>query len=306
MTNYYHDIPMIVSDYLGDKSLNYKVDGLIINSKLFSTSNSVTYNYRLFKKESDKIKKANKKVLINLDRIIPENEIELFKEIVLMSIELCDYLIYSDLAVLNIVPKSLQYKLIYDPKTLICSKEEFNVFPTNAFISNELSFKEIKEIATGEKKIMLDVFGYLRLMYSRRPLLSLCMPKGKIKTNTLYNLKEETRNECYKIYETKRLKDNYGTYIYNYSVYVLFKELFEIIDNVKLIRINALFLEDKIEKTISIYNKVINSYKKNGINNEEIEFYYNKITSFIENNHLIIDRGFLDQESVLLKEACDE
>lgn len=306
MKSIYKNIPLIVSDYLGSESLKLKVDGLIINSKLFSTSNTITFNYSDFKKEADKIKKANKKVLINLDRIIPENEIDLFKKVLNLSIELCDYLIYSDYATLNIIPNSLHYKLIYDPKTLVCSAPEFEQIPTNSFISGELSFSEIKEISNSNKMLMLDVFGYQRMMYSRRPLLSLCMPRGKAKTNTLYNLKEETRDIAYKIYETKRSKGNYGTFIYNYGVYVLFKELVEILDNTQMIRINAIFLENIVEKIVNIYSKLLADYKKDLLDNDKIDLYYEKIVSILENNHIEIDRGFLDQESVLLKENNDE
>lgn len=302
----FYNHPIVVSDYINDNSLKLKCDGLIINSRLYSTFNDETFPLTKIQSLIKKIKDNKKKVLINVNRIIPENEIEKYKEIILSLIDVIDYMIYSDLGLLNIIPSDKYDKLIYDSKTLICSKEELNVFPTKAFISQSLSFEEIKDFLNGDINFAIDVFGYLEIMYSRRPLLSLVLPRGRAKTNTLYNLKEETRNENYKIYETKRQKNNYGTFIYNDGIYVLLKELKEIINKVFLIRINSMFLTDIIDKIVTVYNKYLNDLYKGTLDNYKEEFYYAKINSILENNHLKMTRGFLDQESILLKEDSNE
>ena len=305
MNKNYEYVPFIITDYVSEESLKYKCDGLIINSKLYSTFNDVTFSLYEILPIVKKIKESKKKVFINVNRIIPENEIDNFKKIVLQVIDSCDYLIYSDLAVLSIIPDNLHNKLIYDSKTLICNKEELDTMETKTFISQSLSFSEIKEIKS-EKKYCLDVFGYLEMMYSRRPLLSLVMPRGKVKTNTLYSLKEETRTESYKIYETKRQKNNYGTFIYNEGIYCLLKELKDIKDNVFLIRINSMFLTNITEKIVNVYSKYLNELSKDTLDNYKEEFLYAKINSILENCHLKLTRGFLDQESVLLKVNNDD
>ena len=306
MIKNYEYIPLIISDYLNDNSLKLKCDGLIINSKLFSTFNDVTFSLYEISSIIKKIKDSKKKVIINVNRIIPENEVDNFKKIISSLITSVDYLIYSDLAVLNIIPKSLHYKLIYDSKTLICNKEELSAFPTNAFISQALSFSEIKEFEKGEKKYCLDVFGYLEMMYSRRPLLSLVMPRGKVKSNTLYTLKEETRSEAYKIYETKRQKTNYGTFVYHSGIYAILKELKDIKDNILIIRVNSMFLGNIIDKVINIYSKYLTEIARDTLDSYKEEFFLAKLNSLLENNHLSLTRGFLDQESVLLKEDSND
>ena len=236
-TNDYNKIPLIIADYLGEESLKLKCDGLIINSKLYSTYNDVTFSVYEISSIIKSIKDSKKKVLLNVNRIIPENEIEKFESIIKGLINQVDYLIYSDLSVLKIVDKRDYDKLIYDSKTLICNKEELSIFPTKAFLSQSLSFNEIKDFCSVDKNFCLDVFGYIEMMYSRRPLLSLVVPRGKVRTNTLYSLKEETRDEYYNIYETKRLRNNYGTFVYSGSCYVLLKELKDIFGNIDFIRI---------------------------------------------------------------------
>ena len=306
MANNYRYVPLLVSDYIDDTSLKMKCDGLIVNSKLFSTFNDVTYTLHELNSIVKKIKDNKKKALLNLNRIIPENEITKFKDILLNVINKFDYIIYSDLAVLSILSGSYYDKLIYDAKTLICNKEELEVFETDAFISQALSINEIKDFTDSDKMFCLDAFGYLEMMYSRRPLLSLVMPRGKAKTNTLYDLKEETRSNSYKIYEVKRNKTNYGTFIYNEGIYVLIKELKDIINNVKIIRINSMFLTNIIDKVVGIYHKYLVDYERDDLDNYKEEYYYERIMSILENNHLKATRGFLDQESVLLKENTDE
>ena len=207
-----------------------------------------------------------------------------------------DYIIYSDYSVLTKVSKKDYDKLIYDPKTLVCTKEELEVIKTKSFISSELSFNEIKDFNNSNKAICLDAFGYRQMMYSRRPLLSLVMPKGKVKSNKLYDLVEETRDDRYKIYEVKRSKVNFGTFIYNKGVYCLFDGLKEI-NNLSFVRINGMFFNSLVKDVILVvcneYYNLLNGGKYN----------YSNILNALKENNILIDNTFLGRESVLLKEC---
>lgn len=286
-------MPLLITDYLKKESLNLKVDGLIINSSLYSTFNDSVFSLSEIKKISKEIKKNNFKLIINCDRIIPENEIVLFQEFInqIKKIDF-DYFIYSDYAVLNLFDYKDYDKLIYDSKTLVCTKEELEVIPTKSFISSELSLDEIKCFNTSTKEYAVDAFGYRQMMYSRRPLLSLVLPKGKAKTNNLYDLVEETRDEKYKIYETKRNKYNYGTFVYNKGVYCLFEELKEL-KNINFIRLNSMFLGDIIEDIATEYYKLFNEKK----------YEFETILRVLDEHQISIDNTFLTRESVLLKEC---
>ena len=48
--------PLIFTDYLSDASFDCKVDGLIINSSLYSTFNDVVFSYTEIKNLVKKIK----------------------------------------------------------------------------------------------------------------------------------------------------------------------------------------------------------------------------------------------------------
>lgn len=285
---------ILITDYLSLDSLKLKVDGLIINSSLFSTFNDKTFSLNQIKKIALEIKNNNYLLIINCDRIIPENEIEIFDSFINAIKKLpFDYIIYSDYAILNYFDKSEYHKLIYDSKTLVCSKEELSVIPTKSFISSEISFEEIKTFDES-KGFAIDAFGYRQMMYSRRPLLSLVLPRNKAKCNTLYDLIEETRNDRYKIYEVKRNKYNYGTFIYNKGIYLLFNELKEL-NNIEIIRLNSMFLGDVINDVAREYYNLLHLDSYNDLKIKKI------LSEKLPN--ITIDNTFLDRESVLIKES---
>ena len=293
-------MPILITDYLSNESLKLKVDGLIINSSLYSTFNDNVFSLTEIKNISKKIKEKGYLVIINCDRIIPQSEITLFYKFLDEIKKLpFDYLIYSDYSVLSFFDESSYDKLIYDSKTLVCTKEELEVIPTHSFISSELSLDEIKRFNESKKQFCLDCFGYRQMMYSRRPLLTLVLPHGKAKTNKLYDLVEETRDENYKIYETKRNKYNYGTFIYNKGVYCLFEELkseMNCFNNIFIIRLNSMFLSNIIQEVSLEYYKLVHGVDTN----------YQNILDVLALNNLKIDNSFLARESILLKEKEDE
>lgn len=293
-------MPILITDYLSNESLELKVDGLIINSSLYSTFNDNVFSLTEIKNISKKIKAKGYLVIINCDRIIPQSEITLFYKFLDEIKKLpFDYLIYSDYSVLSFFDESSYDKLIYDSKTLVCTKEELEVIPTHSFISSELSLDEIKKFNESKKQFCLDCFGYRQMMYSRRPLLTLVLPQGKAKPNKLYDLVEETRDENYKIYETKRNKYNYGTFIYNKGVYCLFEELkseMNCFNNIFIFRLNSMFLSNIIQEVSLEYYKLVHGMDTN----------YQNILDVLALNNLKIDNSFLARESILLKEKEDE
>ena len=287
---------LLITDYQSNKSLNLKVDCLIINSNLYSTFNGKTFSLSEIIDLVPIIKTNNYQVIINCDRIIPENEVLNFKKFINKILKLnVDYIIYSDYSILSFVSKEYYDNLIYDPKTLVCTKEELEVIPTKSFISSEISLDEIKNFNDANKSYCLDVFGYRQMMYSRRPLLSLCLPKGKVKSNVLYDLSEETRDERYKIFETKRNRYNYGTFVYNKGIFCIFDQLKDL-KNISLIRLNSMFLEDIIDIISEEYYKLVHNLDSN----------FETILKVLDDNKYTVDNTFLNRESVLLKEGNNE
>ncbi len=288
-----------IVDFQNEKYIEeYEVDGFIINSSLYSCFNGVCYELEDINRLTRLIKKYNKDVYINVDRIIQEDEIELLKEF-LNKLETYDYLIYSDIAFLNIFDD--YNKLIYDPKTLVASSYEKNIWEElniKSFIANELSIDELI-LMKDKTKLNLMVYGYHQMMYSYRPLLSLY--KEFIKennnlvldsdlTNEILYLKEELRDDKYLVYQS-----NHGTFVYTSYIYAFFKELIEFKDYLDIVRFNSFNInEEKMIEVIKLYRQLFN--------NSDVNELYQQLL-MIEKN---ISSGFLTKSSVLLKGDSDE
>jgi len=285
----------ILVDILSSERLSeYNAKGYIAASLEYSCHNGKTFSLNELKKVSEYVKENNKIFVVNIDRIIEEDELDKLHTYLdqLLTLDI-DYFIYSDFAILRyFLKKGLTKKLIYDPKTLITNYYDANIhakeFNSLVAISNELTLDEIKEVSKA-KNCLMEVYGFHQMFYSRRALLS-NYAKFKNFSDNLQNeklvIKEENRDNLYIIYESK-----HGTFIYTPYIYCLFKELSELPD-LKFIRINSNFLEeDKIIQVVNIYNELLLDFTKK-----------DELYAKLQEIDARIDSGFLYKKSILLKE----
>lgn len=277
-----------------DNLEKYNAHGLIAASLEYSTHNDKSFTLDEIK-TLNKFAKANNKIfIVNIDRIIEEEELEAVYNYIDKLLELeIDYFIYSDFAILSyFLKKKLTKKLIYDPKTMITNYYEadfHNSFNSLVAINNELTLSEIKEVVKA-KNTMMEVYGFHQMFYSRRALLSNYEKfRGEELglTDKKLIIEEEKRDHSYPIYESK-----HGTFIYTSYIYCLFKELSELQDLV-FIRVNPTFLkEEKVFQVLDIYSELLEDFSK-------AEELYEKL-KLVDSR---IDSGFLYKKSVLLKEG---
>ena len=288
---------LVVCDY-DDKLVNSNADGFIFNSKEFSCYPSKTMTstelINLFPR------KSKKKYLLNIDSIIEEDEIDTLKKYLQTFFPLFDYIIYSDYAVLLLITQmfgdSAKDKLIYDSKTLVCSSKEASMIDTKTFISSELSYDEVENILanSSDGKIAINVCGFHRIMYSKRPLLSLYNDFSKesiLSRNQMYDLKEEIRSEKYKIIETEK-----GTFIYTPYAFYFKKPLSDIKRKVFMLRISNPIIDQKsLSKygDLRLLEELIDLYKD----------YFEGREVNIDNSLIDFKEGFLTEKLYLLKGA---
>ena len=215
----------IIVDYQKDTIFNNDIYGYIVNSFEYSINCFNRFKYQEVYEALNKIKENNKTSFLCIDKLIEENELDDFKKYVESFMGLFDYLIFSDLSVLNFVDESLYNKLLYDPKTLISSSNELKFYKDlgiDCFIANELSKDEILKMITNGAVINMMVTGRVLMMYSRRPLVSLykefssndLIEKNK-DDSYFYYLKEELRDEFYPVVENENGTFIFSDYIYN-------------------------------------------------------------------------------------------
>lgn len=276
---------------------NYNCDGIIVHSEEYSCYNDDKFVFSELEEVVNKIKAYEKLAILDVDRIISENDVDNVTTYLENVYQLFDYFIYSDMAIYYFFDeKGLLEKLIYDPKTLVASTKELSVYNetgVKVILANELSFEEIKDIACYEK-VCLQAYGYHQMFYSRRNLISLYKEYFSLEEsvkNKKFYLEEEIRNDLYPIYES-----SHGTFIYTNYIYCAFLELLEIKNNLEMIRINGIFLDD--EK----YLKVINLYKSLLDGEKDPLVLYQELVDIDSN----VSKGFLLNKSVLLKREENE
>ncbi len=281
----------IIVDLMSENLANYhQADGIIINSQEYSCYNGFTVSFPNLTSLSAKIKIEGKIAILNIDRIMEEHDLEEFTKYLDQVLPLFDFFIYGDMAVVSYFREHHQLqKLIFDGKTLIASSFDIAYYQKQeitCFLANELSLPEIKAIAEKEQ-FALEVYGYHQIFYSRRELLTLYQEFRSNKEsleNELLLLKEELRDDYYKIYQGK-----HGTFIYTPTIYAMFEELLELKNSITYIRINGIFLEEQaVLKALDCYSQLLQG---EAITKEALKAINPNISS-----------GFLVNKSILLKD----
>ncbi|HPN61301.1 MAG TPA: U32 family peptidase, partial [Bacilli bacterium] len=224
---------------------NYQADGFILNDPDFSCFPENEFSLEQITNIIYQLKRKNKLVFINVDRIIEEEELNILHNRLkwYLTFEI-DYFIYGDFAVFSYLHElNPQQKLIYNSQTLITNDFDarfYHHLHQLVMISNELNFDEIKQISLVGNGVM-EVYGFHQIFYSRRQLLSTFQKYKKIQysfSNRRLDLQEEQRNERYSIFEAAK-----GTFIYTPYRYCLFKELNELKNHLVFIKISGAFID---------------------------------------------------------------
>lgn len=236
------------------------VDGVIIGNKF-----TVGFNYTLddITKIVRYCQRVNKKVYIVMDDFICEDDlIELNSYLEFISSLDVDGIYFHDLAVYDAASTfNLKNKLIYDGKTVLCNSLESAYYLSKGInsvvISRELTKEEVLSIITSNpNRVDLQIFGHLRLSYSKRRFVSNYLKQINrpydIAGKDDFFLREELRD-----YKLPVIEDENGTRVY--SDYIL--EMYDEINNFKpyLKRgiIDTLFINDaEVLQVVRDYRKV--------------------------------------------------
>ncbi len=196
--------------------------------------------------------KHNFYLLIN--RILDNKALnELEKELKKINTIYLKGIFFEDLGVLSVIDKSIEK--IYFPNHFATNYLSINAFLKRGIdsvvISNEITLEEIEEILKKvDKNVILPVYGYNQIMYSRRNLIT--------NYNKEFNLKLSLNNEIKEQVTHKKLKikeNEFGTIIFDEHIYNNLT-LLNLKENIKFYYINTTFLEiDEIFKTLENKNE---------------------------------------------------
>ncbi len=187
--------------------------------------------------EINNVNVSNKFVLIN--RVLESKDIDNLRKI-LPKLEV-DGIFFEDVGVYNLIKE-----LNLDIKTILFQ----NHFNTNSFsvnfwldrvdsvvISNELTYDELKEIVNKSKKsVVLNLYGYNQVMYSRRLLLS----NWSDEFNIPYKDKNVIEDVATHV-RFRAIENEYGTVMYSDKIFNG-KELLDL-DNVLFFYVNSMMID---------------------------------------------------------------
>ena len=192
----------------------------------------------------------HKKAFIVMDNFISEDEkmavydyLDFVDELNVDGVFFHDFGIYAAAKSYNMINK-----LIYDGKSVLCNSLDAAFLLDKGLdslvISRELTFSEVKEILKNHSgKIDMQVFGHLRMSYSKRRFLSNYLKQINKEYDVLnketLSLVEEQRD-----YKMPIMEDDSGTFIYTDYIFEMFDEISQLKNDLRYGIIDTLFIEN--------------------------------------------------------------
>ena len=262
-----------------DKYNDKDIKGLIFGFKDLSVNNNLYLDIDSLK---DIIKDINSKfeIWISLNKIMHNKDLELLENtlIELDKLKITGILFY-DLGVLNICKRlNLNIKLSIYQDHLNASINSNNFYYNKgveySLVTNDITIDEVLDINNKSNiKMMVNVYGYLPIFYSRRYLVSNYMEYiNKDKLDYIYYLKD--KDDYYPIVE-----EDYGTTVYTKYPINLIKYI-DKLNSIEYIILNSNYI-DKNE-FMSVLDKYIN---KDIDDNDNYEGFSNTKTIYTVKNY---------------------
>ncbi len=189
-----------------------------------------------------------------INRLLTKDDLDQLSDVLIQINPFIKGIFLEDLGVLEVLDKlDLPGEKIYFANHFGTNYASINAFLKRGFdsmvVSNEITKEEIKEIlAKVDKEVILQVYGYNQIMYSRRTLITNYNQEYDLNLALDSTIEENITKKKLKIKENP-----YGTVIFDENIYNNL-ELLEFKENVKFYYINTTDL--KVEDVLNaIENK---------------------------------------------------
>ncbi len=276
----------MIFTYLYDlDEIDKMADGMIVSLDRYSFNDGKLFT----KDEILSIKESTKKaVILDISALYHDRELSELK-IILKDLKSLDYFLFQDFSLIEVFRElGIINKAIYAPETFITNHLDQEFFKdlgiNKLLISREITKDDILSILKnkGNTKYAYQIFGYIMMFYSyRKHFTNYNLEYNlnlKLKNRFDLSLKEETRDEKYRVIE-----DDISFRIYRDKIfdgYSLFRETKEI----DYLILNRIFIpNDLYFDTLALYKGEL-----------DYSIYLSKYND-------LFDSGFLYREIGLLK-----
>lgn len=267
-------------------------DGFILGIKNLSVNLPNYFSLEEVKENIKLLKNDNKDLFISLNKNMHNCDLDnlnyTLKELSTLNI---DGIIFYDIAIINVCKKlNLNFNLIWNQEHLVTNYNTINYWQEKgvefSYLSSELTLDEILEIRKNTtSKLMINVFGYIPMFTSKRPLVNNYLEKFDLKDESKINYLEKENNvypiiskDLTTVYSSKilNLVREYPIFVDNNIEYLVFNsfnieedtfidvlKLFNEEDNFKNFDKVNMLLDYKID-TGFLYKDTVYKVKKNG------------------------------------------
>ena len=201
----------------------------------------------------DEINSVNEKKYVLINRLLNTSEIESVKSVIdKLNV---DGIIFEDIGLYNILKDYSFEKILFMNHfntNSISINYNLNYFDS-VFVSNELTYDEYNIITSKAKKeLILSIFGYNQVMYSKRELLS--------NFNTHFNLNKTYKNTI----KDKNSDTRFNIVEQNGETIVLSSKIFDgrrllNLDNIKYYYLNTSYIDKEIALSFIKGEDILNS-----------------------------------------------
>ena len=190
--------------------------------------------------EINKIDVSNKYILIN--RVLDCKDIDEFKKII-NDIKNIKGLVFEDIGIYQTMKNlKLDLELILFQNHFNCNKESINFWldrVDSVVVSNELTYDELEYITTSTNKgVVLHLYGYNQVMYSRRKLLTNFSNNFNLVKKSQNVIEDKATHIKFRVFENE-----YGTVMYSDKIFNG-KRLLKL-NNIKYFYVNSMLVDHK-------------------------------------------------------------
>ena len=270
---------IIILDNLNNIEEYLKIcDGFIVGIKDLSVNMPNFFSLE----ELDKIieKSKDKEIFLSINKNMHNKDLPLLKETLdKLKEKNINGIIFYDISLVNL--NKYNYNLIWNQEHMTTNYNTINYWydknVKNTYISSELSKEEILEIKNNTKsKIFMNVFGYIPMFTSKRPLVKNYLEKFNLKDNSKINYMEK-ENKLYPIVDDKL------TTVYSSKILNLSNDYNEL-KNIDYLIFNPFNIEvNKFIECVKLFNE------EDNMNN------FQKINQILDYN---TDTGFMYKETI--------
>ncbi len=248
---------------------NDLISSFILSLEGFNLFSEYVYSYDELKTTISYLKKKNKQVIVDIAKLVHEDELKKLEEIIAkLNLLNVDYFMYSDFGVyyllkkLGLVSKTMLYSNTYLTNTFDTKiYQEKNAL---VVLSNQINTSELINVSNNSyPNQVISAFGRALIMYTRRPLLTNYFKyrgSSLIPNRSNYALQEEFREDLYPIIENE-----HSTKIYDYGYYYLEEELKHMNQSANIIVSGELLSNVDYSKVLSFYTNILKGNEKENI-----------------------------------------